>query len=100
MDKTTKTTEPTVLASTKVRSLECMTHPSAFMLHLATHMKTHTYTHKHIRIPISCAPRILPMSQRHAQFNPLKQRQRQAHSLSMQIKDLLIKRKRMHVLVA
>lgn len=43
MDKN-KTTELNVLAATKVRSLKFMTHPSVFMLQMATHMKAHTYT--------------------------------------------------------
>ncbi len=43
MDKN-KTTELNVLAARKVRSLKFMTHPSVFMLQMATHMKAHTYT--------------------------------------------------------
>lgn len=42
MDKN-KTAVLNVLAATKVRSLKCMTHPSVFMLQMATHVKTHTH---------------------------------------------------------
>ena len=42
-----KTTELNVLAATNVKSLKCMTHPSVFMLQMATHMKTLAHTHTH-----------------------------------------------------
>lgn len=45
MDKN-KTTEVNVLAATRVESLKFMTHPSVFMLQMATHELSLSHTHK------------------------------------------------------
>ena len=86
-----KTTELNVLAATQVRSLKCMTHPSVFMLEMATHIKNHIYTHNHTRIPVSCSHGISLMSHRHAQFYPLRQKTDTNTQPSMKIKDFLIR---------
>ena len=54
----------------------CVAWPHTTTLSLSlshTHTHTHTHTHKHKRIPISYSHRIISMSHRHAQFNPLRQ---------------------------
>lgn len=61
-----KPTKLNALAKTKVRCLSFLTHPSALMLQMATHKKTHTETHAaaclHWILPVhSQTDRQLPM---------------------------------------